>query len=57
MSSSLIRWTLRIAALGVVAMVVARLLAGRSTGDDGPVLPAITGDTWPPVPTNPDRKS
>jgi hypothetical protein len=56
MSNSLIRWTLRIVALCVVATVVARLLAGRTPGDDGPVFPAITGDTWPPVPANPDRQ-
>ena len=57
MSNSLIRWMLRIVVLGVTATVVARMLAGRSGGTDGPVFPAITGDTWPPVPTNPDRKS
>jgi hypothetical protein len=57
MSNSLIRWTLRIVVLGVAATVMARLLAGRSGGTDAPVFPAITGDTWPPVPTNPDRMS
>ncbi|MGO9027644.1 MAG: hypothetical protein ACLQOZ_03305 [Acidimicrobiales bacterium] len=55
MSRTLLRWALRLALVATVAAVVGRLLAGRSAGD-GRVFPAITGDTWPPVPTNPDRR-
>jgi len=44
--------------LGALTAVVVRLLgsgtaAGR-TGDG--VLPSIGGDTWPPVPTNPNQQ-
>jgi hypothetical protein len=48
-----LRWSLRLAVTAVVGAVVARLLADRSGGASGGLLPAITGDTWPPVPTNP----
>jgi hypothetical protein len=55
MASSFLRWSVRLALAAIAATVVARL-AARRTGE-GPVLPAVTGDTWPPVPTNPAREA
>ena len=55
MVRALLRWSIRIGILAVVAVAVSRLLANRS--DDaggGGIVPPITGDTWPPVPLNPD---
>ena len=43
-----IRRGLVLALLAALAVAVARVLAPEP-GDDG-VLPAIGGDTWPPVP-------
>ena len=54
----LMRGTLTLAILAGVGAVVARAL-GRRPGDgsvDDRMIPAIGGDTWPPVPVNPNRK-
>lgn len=48
----------RLAVLGMLAVVVVRLLGSETasgrTGNG--VLPSIGGDTWPPVPTNPNQQ-
>ncbi len=57
---TIIRWVRRLVAVAAVAVlgaVVVRLLSSEdrvgSAGSEA--FPAIGGDTWPPVPTNPDR--
>ncbi|HEY5109724.1 MAG TPA: hypothetical protein VII96_08980 [Acidimicrobiales bacterium] len=50
---SWIRRGLLVALLAAVAVVVARALG--SGGADGGLLPAIGGDTWPPVPVKDAR--
>ena len=57
MRSKLWKWTKRLVILGVVAAVTARILES-TTPSDGAAdrrLPSIGGDTWPPVPINPNR--
>jgi hypothetical protein len=56
MVRTVLRWSFRLAVGAAVATAVARLLASRSGGGSGELLPTITGDTWPPVPTNPARE-
>ncbi|MGP0107520.1 MAG: hypothetical protein ACLPR9_01395 [Acidimicrobiales bacterium] len=53
-----IKWAGRLAVLGMLAVVVVRLLgSGTASGRTGDgVLPSIGGDTWPPVPTNPNLR-
>jgi hypothetical protein len=65
MARSVVRWSVRLAVLAGVIALVGRVLAGRpglpgagaGPGNPAPdgMFPAITGDTWPPVPVNPDR--
>ena len=45
--------------IGVVAAasVVRRLLAPRTGSTRSSGIPTIGGDTWPPVPLNPDRQA
>jgi hypothetical protein len=54
-----IKWAGRLAVLGMLAVVVVRLLgSGTASGRTGDsVLPSIGGDTWAPVPTNPNQRS
>jgi hypothetical protein len=53
----MVRWVGRLVAVAVVGAVVVRLLDpdDRAGGYGSEAFPAIGGDTWPPVPTNPDR--
>jgi hypothetical protein len=53
-----IKWAGCLAVLGMLAVVVVRLLgSGTASGRTGDgVLPSIGGDTWPPVPTNPNLR-
>lgn len=58
MAHKTIRWVRRAAVLAVAAAVIRGLLThekGTPRSGSGTV-PVIGGDTWPPVPTNPDRK-
>jgi hypothetical protein len=54
---TLLTWLRRLVLLSMVVAVARRIfrrVAGsRTTG--GGTFPPIVGDTWPPVPTNPDR--
>ena len=45
--------------IGAVAAanVVRRLLAPRTGSTASSGIPTIGGDTWPPVPLNPDRQA
>jgi len=63
MVKNLLRWSLRLAILAGVVTLLGRALAGRGgSGSARPTspgpgaFPSITGDTWPPVPVNPDRE-
>lgn len=56
MHRSTTRWALRATLTVVVVVTAARLLKGRPPGSESGAIPAIGGDTWPPVPVNPDRK-
>jgi hypothetical protein len=53
-----LRLMARLALVVTVAAVVARIFR-RTEGSRGvgEVLPSIGGDTWPPVPVNPDRRA
>ncbi len=54
MIKTVLKWTRRLAVLAALAALVARVL--ESTGQAGPQrAPVIGGDTWPPVPLNPNR--
>lgn len=57
MFKSLLKWTVWLTAVAAVVAGVARLLGSRSggPGTSGPIA-TIGGDTWPPVPVNPDRQ-
>ena len=46
------RWAVGLTLVAVVVSAVVRVFAGRS---DTSTAPTIGGDTWPPVPLNPDR--
>jgi hypothetical protein len=50
-------WALRAAVVAALAVLAARILrTGRPSGAGAsPAAPVIGGDTWPPVPLNPDR--
>lgn len=55
----MLKWIRRLVLLAILAAVVARVL--KSTKGEGGVVgreafPSIGGDTWPPVPLNPDRR-
>jgi hypothetical protein len=58
MAKRVIKWAWRVLLLAGVAAVVRRVLDPNArsgpTGDGS--VPAIGGDTWPPVPTNPGDK-
>jgi hypothetical protein len=48
----------RLALVVTVAAVVSRIFRRtEGSGGVGEVLPSIGGDTWPPVPVNPDRRA
>ena len=53
-----LKWARRLAVLGFVAAVFARVFGSRSLSHrvGTETIPTIGGDTWPPVPTNPDRQ-
>jgi hypothetical protein len=57
MWKTLFKWARRLVALAIVATVIARVLESTAPSDrtGGEHLPSIGGDTWPPVPLNPDR--
>lgn len=58
MLKTLVKWSIRLTLVAGVATAVARVLGSRSDGagrTEGSI-PTIGGDTWPPVPVNPDRK-
>lgn len=43
--------------IGVLSVVaVARRVLGSRTHTTGTAVPSIGGDTWPPVPANPERQ-
>ncbi len=52
-----LRWVAGVVVAGAGAAVAMRILRSMSgTGSSGGGLfPPIGSDTWPPVPTNPDR--
>ena len=56
---TLFAWTIRLVLLALLVALARRIIrsAGRTeeVGGSAEVLPVIVGDTWPPVPTNPDR--
>ncbi len=54
MAKSGLKWARRIIIVGTVVALVRRTLGSHSTAGSEPV-PSVSGDTWPPVPTNPDR--
>jgi hypothetical protein len=57
----MIRWVRRLVVVAVVGAVVGRVVGRLLDPEDrrgrpgSEALPSIGGDTWPPVPTNPDR--
>ncbi len=53
----LLTWLRRLALLAALFAVAQRVLRRINSADNTGVgtLPPIVGDTWPPVPTNPDR--
>ncbi|HWE70966.1 MAG TPA: hypothetical protein VG205_11410 [Acidimicrobiales bacterium] len=57
MFKTLLKWSVRLAVVAGVATAVSRALGSRSGADgtSGPIA-TIGGDTWPPVPVNPDRQ-
>jgi hypothetical protein len=58
MFKTLLKWSIRLTLVAGVASALARVLGSRSAGagrTEGSI-PTIGGDTWPPVPVNPDRK-
>jgi hypothetical protein len=57
MPRKLLKWTRRLVVLGVVAAAIARILESTTPSDGAGDrrLPSIGGDTWPPVPVNPNR--
>jgi hypothetical protein len=57
MPRKLLKWTRRLVVLGVVAAAIARILESTTPSDGASDrrLPSIGGDTWPPVPINPNR--
>jgi hypothetical protein len=48
------KWGLRLVLLAAVAGVISRFIPSPDQPGDGSFAD-IGGDTWPPVPTNPDR--
>jgi hypothetical protein len=49
-------WVWRIAVAVVAGAVLTRMLRSATGSRSGAeFLPPIVSDTWPPVPTNPDR--
>jgi hypothetical protein len=57
MARKLLKWTGRVVIVGVVAAAIARILESTTPSDGVGErrLPSIGGDTWPPVPINPNR--
>jgi hypothetical protein len=58
MFKTLLKWSIRLTLVAGVATALARVLGSRSAdaGRAEGSIPTIGGDTWPPVPVNPDRK-
>jgi hypothetical protein len=58
MFKTLVKWSIRLTLVAVAATAVARVLGARSdtAGRTERSIPTIGGDTWPPVPVNPDPK-
>jgi hypothetical protein len=54
---TILRWVGRLVVVAAVGAAIVRLLDpdDRAGGHKSELFPAIGGDTWPPVPTNPDR--
>jgi len=53
---SKLRWMGRLALLAAAVAIVRRLLdSDNRPGRGANAAPTIGGDTWPPVPLNPDR--
>jgi hypothetical protein len=53
------RWSVRAAVVAATVAVTVRALrslTGSASSGDG-LLPSIGGDTWPPVPANPERRN
>jgi hypothetical protein len=55
MTRTVLKWTRRLVLLAIAATVVVRVLESTKGGGGEP-FPSIGGDTWPPVPVNPDRR-
>ena len=50
-------WAFRIVVATIAATVLTRILRSMGASRSGDELvPPIGSDTWPPVPTNPDRR-
>lgn len=49
------KWARRIVIVGTVVTLVRRTLGSRSPRAANETVPTIGGDTWPPVPVNPDH--
>ncbi len=52
---TVVSWARRLIVMAAIVAVVAWILKSASRNDQARV-PAITGDTWPPVPVNPLRQ-
>jgi len=55
MLRGLLRWLFRTSAVVALAAFVVKVANRRrdAYGPPAPLFPAIGGDTWPPVPSNP----
>jgi hypothetical protein len=53
---SMLRWMRRLALLAAAVAIVRRFVdSDNRPGRGATAAPTIGGDTWPPVPVNPDR--
>ena len=54
---TMLKWASRLVVLSVVATVIARIIESTAPSDrtGAEHLPSVGGDTWPPVPLNPER--
>ncbi len=53
-----LKWVMGAVAVGAGTALLVRTfrsMSGTRSGPGGRLFPAIGADTWPPVPTNPDR--
>ena len=53
----MLKWASRLVVLSLVATVIARIIESTAPSDrtGAEHLPSVGGDTWPPVPLNPER--